>query len=286
MTTIDLLERVRHFWNNNALFTGESRFVEGSREYFVEHEKVVIEDCFAAHIDDLYFDNLQGKKVLDVGCGPGFWVRQFCSRGIETYAVDLTPKAVELTKKSLSYWGYKASVEVGNAECLPFPEHTFDHVNCQGVIHHTPDPEKCLAEFFRVLKPSGTICFSVYFKTFPLRHKSLYRSLRSMSRMITIGLKGRGRESIIASSTSPDDLVRMYDGRTNPLGKAYTRSEILRMASPYFEIEKVHRHFFPLRALPFKVPRILHGFLHRHFGLLIVLRGRKLNEESGFQDAR
>lgn len=269
------IDEVRSFWDRNPLFTGEAGSAEASREFFLEHEKIVIEDCFSGRIEDFYFEGVKGKKVLDVGCGPGFWVREFCRRGAETSAVDLTPKAVELTRKSLECFGYQASVQVGNAESLPFADQTFDHVNCQGVIHHTPDTSKCVEEFFRVLKPGGTVCFSVYYRNLLLRSGALFSIVRTLAGIFPVGLRGRGRENMVGLAASPEELVRMYDGRDNPIGKAFTRREVLKMAAPYFETEMTTRHFFPMRAVPIRLPKSVHRLLHRHFGLMIVFRGKK-----------
>ena len=54
--------------------------------------------------------------------------------------------------------------------------------------------------------------------------------------MVRIGLKGRGREGPITNAASAEELVRMYDGKDNPLGKAFTKKEIIEMASSYFNI--------------------------------------------------
>lgn len=45
------LSQVQEFWENNPLWTGESKFEAGSESFFEEHRKVYIEDCFAGHFD-------------------------------------------------------------------------------------------------------------------------------------------------------------------------------------------------------------------------------------------
>jgi hypothetical protein len=90
-----------------------------------------------------------------------------------------------------------------------------------------------------------------------------------------IGLKGRGREQLLASG-NPDEIVRMYDGIENPIGKSYTYGRILRMAEKAgFAVLRKDFYFFPKRALPFSIPRSVHRFLSRHFGLMIILICRK-----------
>ena len=57
-----------------------------------------------------------------------------------------------------------------NFENLHFENETFDHVNCQGVVHHTPNTQKAINEIFRVLKRGGKASISVYYKNFLLRN--------------------------------------------------------------------------------------------------------------------
>ena len=68
------IEDVRNFWNSNPLFTGESHHAVGSHEYFEEHRRTVIQDCLAGQFDDRLLPPSDCRdKVLDLGCGPGFW---------------------------------------------------------------------------------------------------------------------------------------------------------------------------------------------------------------------
>jgi SAM-dependent methyltransferase len=270
------LQDVHDFWNTTPLFTGEGTNPPGSRQWFEEHESVYIKDCFAGHAPDPIFTRgfARNSALLDVGCGPGFWVRYFLRNGYANLqACDLTPRSVELARRSLDIFGLQAEIKVGNAESLPYADQSFDHVNCQGVIHHTPDPAACIAEFHRVLRPGGSVCLSVYHRNFLLRNTWLLKPL-TWAASPFVGLKGRGREKMLASG-DPDEIVRLYDGQKNPLGKAFTRSELGAMVGKHFRIEEFGFFFFPARALPIRIPRALHGMLHRRFGFMIIVRGTK-----------
>lgn len=270
------IEHVRRFWTENPLFTGEGAAQPGSRAWFEEHEAVYLRDCFAGRPPSVFTDGVAPEaRVLDVGCGPGFWVRYFARRRFSISACDLTQSAVDLTKKSLTLFDLKADVEVGNAESLPYADAAFDHVNCQGVIHHTPAPQNAVKEFARVLKPGGTACVSVYHRNMLLRQPWL---LRLVSRIFGpfVGLEGRGRESLLSSGDA-GEIVRMYDGRENPIGHAYTEAEFRRLLGESFAIEHVEWFYFPARALPLRIPQSMHRWLSRHFGLMIIAVGRKRN---------
>jgi len=162
-----------------------------------------------------------------------------------------------------------------NAEAMSFPDATFGHVNCQGVIHHTPDTEGCIREIARVLRPNGTASISVYYRNVLL---SLWPWISWIGRSIArLGgkLRGRGREEIFLLS-DVDELVRTFDGKHNPIGKCYSRRQFLEMLQPYFHVKELFLHFFPARALPFPLPRLLHSRLDGRLGFLIYANVMKL----------
>ena len=166
------IKDVESFWNSNPLFVGESEFDPGSQEYFVKHTQVYVDDCFAGRFDSAVIPySLIGKHVLDLGCGPGFWIEQIAKHFPRTIVgADLTDNALELSKKRSEMLGItNVTFAKANAEDLCFENATFDHVNCQGVIHHTPDTERAFKEISRVLKPGGSFSVSVYYKNIFLR---------------------------------------------------------------------------------------------------------------------
>jgi SAM-dependent methyltransferase len=270
------IEEVRRYWSEHPLFSGEGRQPLGSRQWFEEADRTILDDCFAGQGPEPIYTRGLGPEaaILDVGCGHGFWVRYFRRLGFANVsACDLTPTAVRLTRASLGLYGLDsaAGVRMGNAEQLPFADSTFDHVNCQGVIHHTPNTEKCLMEFSRVLKPGGTVCVSVYYKNYLLRHPALLKAVVFLLKGV-VKLPGLGRHQLLASA-DPDEIVRQYDGRDNPIGRSFTKPEFLGMIGRHFDVVQTRRHYFPARALPLRIPGPLHRWLHNNHGLMIVARG-------------
>lgn len=262
---------VKDFWENNPLWTGESSYESGSKEFFEEHKNTVIKDCLAGEFDKRILPKDENKRrILDLGCGPGFWTLEFLQRGcVNVVAADLTENALELTRKRLSIYGFHATLCLQNAESMSFPDGDFSHVNCQGVIHHTPNTEICVKEIARVLDMNGTACISVYYKNIFLQSWPLLKyPIQFLVWLFGGGLKGRGREKIFFGD-DVNEIVRIYDGNENPIGKAYSKSEFRTMLQPYFEIEQFFLHFFPARALPFKLPDSIHRFLDRYFGFMI-----------------
>ncbi len=267
MPTID---DVKGFWEENPLWTGESKYKVASKEFFIEHDKVCIEDCQAGKFDLRAIPEEKNRdRVLDLGCGIGFWTVQLSKRGCTNItAADLTEKAIKIAKLRCEIFGIEAEFYQQNAEKMTFENNSFSHVNCQGVIHHTPDTRSCITEISRVLRKGGTANISVYYKNIFLRLWPFIGFLGVIMKKAGFRLKGRGRDSIYAEENI-EEIVRLYDGSDNPIGKAYSKTEFISMLSPYFIINETYLHFFPSRTLPFKLPTFVKRFLDKYTGFMI-----------------
>ena len=226
MTTQD---EVRRWWTNNPMtydWRGEIPHESGSPEHLAEVERRFLgEAWFAQRPGERPFsaliplDELRGKDVLEIGCGTGVHTKLLAQSGAHVAAVDLTPTAVALTSRRLELAGLSADVREADAESLPFADASFDFVWSWGVIHHSSDTDRVIAEIARVLRPGGSLAFMVYHRTsitFWLNYV-LYRGvLRG----------GLLRES-------PDELAnRWSDG---VLARHYTRQTLTDSLRPWFE---------------------------------------------------
>lgn len=93
-----------------------------------------------------------GQKLLDVGCGSGFYTIQFRDAGNEVVAVDLTSEGVQATRQ-LGIPSLLANVEQG----LPFEGDSFDTVTFIEVIEHLLRPDLALKSIHTVLKPGAQL---------------------------------------------------------------------------------------------------------------------------------
>ena len=277
-SAIPTIDDVKNFWETNPLFDGESKYRLGTPDFFEEHRKVFLDDYFAHSFQkNLFIPNLPpDSKILDLGCGVGFWTIELLLRGDfkNMWAADLTPKAIEITRRRMEYYKLKADLAVQNAEHMTYPDGFFNHVNCQGVIHHTPNPENAIKEISRILARGGTAYISVYYKNIFVRNWEKISALGKLLAKANIGLKGRGREGMLCKDT-PEELVKAYDGEDNPVAWCYTKDEILQLVRKFFEVEKIFLHYFPSRIFPIQLPHALHRFLSLNTGFLIHLNLRK-----------
>ncbi len=111
--------------------------------------------------------HLDGKLVLDAGCGMGRYLRIAAltpSRGI--VGMDLS-RAVEAARE-LTAGLPRVSLVRGDLLRLPFPAESFDIIYSLGVLDHTPDPRGAFLGLARLLKPGGRIVVWVYKRERPI----------------------------------------------------------------------------------------------------------------------
>lgn len=103
-----------------------------------------------------------GKACLDAGCGGGRNAIAMARLGAaRVHGVDLGGAGIEDARKRSAQMPI-VTFDEGSIEDLPFADDSFDVVWCAGVLMHTGDPERALAELARVMRPGGLIYLLVY----------------------------------------------------------------------------------------------------------------------------
>ena len=103
---------------------------------------------------------LQGKWMLDAGCGAGRFADVAINTGAEVVAVDLS-NAIDATGENLSNLENLHLIQA-DLFYLPFKTETFDFIYSIGVIQHTPEPKKLFELLPNYLKHGGQICLTFY----------------------------------------------------------------------------------------------------------------------------
>jgi len=153
-------QSVYEFWNRASC--GEELYLADiSRESYEAHARLryTLEPEI---VEFAGFDSVRGQAVLEIGVGLGADHARFAANGAELWGVDLTDRAVEHTRRRLQTFGLTSRLSVADAEHLPFAEASFDVVYSWGVLHHSPDTARCIAEVARVLRPGGTARIMIY----------------------------------------------------------------------------------------------------------------------------
>jgi SAM-dependent methyltransferase len=208
------MAEVRQYWNQQSCDTQVAQGARFSRKYFEEIEAFRYFDQPFIHAF-AQFSRYHGRRVLEVGFGAGTDFIQWLRAGAVASGIDLTPEALANLTHRIEVYGLPRPerILVADAENLPFASDSFDLGYSFGVLHHSPDTEKAVAELVRVVRPGGEVKIMVY-----NRH-SIYVLNRWVKKAL---LRGRPWKS----------LRWVVWNHIESIGtKAYTRGELVRMLS-------------------------------------------------------
>jgi SAM-dependent methyltransferase len=130
------------------------------------HERVTVprqpeawaDDAQAAVARHLFADSeVQGKDILDFGCGVGRVAKQLARRGAVVHAVDVSPRMVEYCREFCRGAG-EVRCYLCDGYTVPLPDRSMDGGYSFYVFQHMPDEEmirSVLNDIHRVLKPGG-----------------------------------------------------------------------------------------------------------------------------------
>ena len=109
-----------------------------------------------------------GNRILDFGCGPGFFTREFAKRVGENgqvFSVDLQEEMLNILRGKMESEGLLPRIRTHRCEpdSLNLPvdlNGTFDAAFTIFVVHEVPDPIKLFREIAQLLKPGGTLFYT------------------------------------------------------------------------------------------------------------------------------
>jgi SAM-dependent methyltransferase len=159
------IETVKAYWDSRPCNIRHSRLPAGTREYFdeVEARKYRVEP----HIPGFaQFERWSGKRVLEVGCGIGTDTINFARAGAMVTAVDVSAESLALARKRAEVFGLKDRIRFFCADAerlsLAVAPEPYDLVYSFGVLHHTPNPARAVAEIRRFMSAASEFRMMVY----------------------------------------------------------------------------------------------------------------------------
>ena len=259
------IQKVKEYWDARPCNLRHSQAPVGTRQYFdeVEARKHLVE----AHIPAFaQFERWKGKRVLEIGCGMGTASMCFARAGAQVTAVDVSSKSLQLAEERAAVYGFqdRISFHQGNAEALSevVAPAAYDLIYSFGVIHHTPHPERVIAQIRQhFVKPGTTLKLMVY-------HRYSWKVL-----------------GILAADgfrfwKLDESIARHSEAQTGcPITYSYGRKDLARLIGPGFKVQEMRvDHIFPYRIPDYVqyryvkewyfryLPAPVFRSLERHFG--------------------
>jgi len=138
----------------SALYAGDYYAYQDSfsRSRWKEIVKSLL--CFRIGTRDPQFES--PGRILDLGCGTGWFLREMRDKGWDAYGVEINSAAAELgrTKAGLN-------ILAGTLQQAGFPPDSFDYVRANHSFEHISCPGVTLDEIYRILRPRGKVLIGV-----------------------------------------------------------------------------------------------------------------------------
>lgn len=99
----------------------------------------------------------KGMRVLEIGCGTGYFTKELAKTDANIIAIDISPDLLEAARSIVA--AQNVTFEVMNAYAMTYEDASFDVVVGSSVLHHL-EVDEALSEFYRVLKPGGRVVFT------------------------------------------------------------------------------------------------------------------------------
>lgn len=134
-------------------------------KYAKDYGKVVLDNVYNAQLErpshQAMLPELQGKSVLDLGCGPGVYAQYLTERGAQVTSIDVSQDMVDIVKNKLgdSVNAYRQDLSLG----LPQEsDGQYDLVISPLAVHYLEDLTPLFSDIKRVLKKDGIFLFSTH----------------------------------------------------------------------------------------------------------------------------
>ncbi|MES9990433.1 MAG: bifunctional 2-polyprenyl-6-hydroxyphenol methylase/3-demethylubiquinol 3-O-methyltransferase UbiG [Candidatus Thiodiazotropha sp.] len=107
------------------------------------------------------FTSLEGRQVLDVGCGGGILSESMAALGAQVTGIDMGEAPLQVARLHLLESGLEINYERIPVERLAQEQpESFDLITCMEMLEHVPDPTSVVTACARLVKPGGKLFFS------------------------------------------------------------------------------------------------------------------------------
>ena len=216
-----LKARVREHWDREPCGTRGLDDAAGddarARQARAEEERYAVD----AHIPGFArFAEAAGLRVLEIGVGAGTDFVQWLRNGAKATGVDLSPNSLAECRARVIAEGHPdVSLQVADAEHLPFEDASFDLVYSYGVLHHSPNTAAAIREVLRVLRSGGEAHLMIY-------------QVPSWTGLMLWAVHGAAR---LRPWISPRHAI--YEHLESPGTKAYTLAEARALMQGFEDVE-------------------------------------------------
>lgn len=138
------MDDIIHQWDNAAAVYADNQ----EKSEFANSNKAVIEERF---------QRLNGERVLDLGCGYGWFTDYFARIGAHPTGIDGSQKMLEIAREKYDAEFILADIE----KMLPFADEIFDIVFSNQVLMDIENADHVISECVRVLKRNGIFYFGI-----------------------------------------------------------------------------------------------------------------------------
>ncbi len=228
------VERVAAYWNAQPCNSRHSPQPPGSRAYFdeIEARRYFVQPHIPRFAE---FERWTGKRVLEIGCGIGTDTISFARAGAHVTAVDLSAQSLAVARQRAEVYGLQDRIRFHQADAETLsavvPPAAYDLVYSFGVLHHTPHPERAVAEIRRhYLGGQSVFKLMVY-------HRHSYKVLWILLKY------GRG------AFWRLNELIAQHsEARAGcPITYTYSRSSVQRLLADFHIARLDVDHIFPWR---------------------------------------
>lgn len=173
--------------------------------------------------------SLQGKKVIDVGCGGGILAESMAAQGAEVTGIDLAQKSLTVARLHSLETGIKVDYKrIAAEEMAALEPEQYDLVTCMEMLEHVPDPGSIIRACSQLVKPGGRVIFS----TLNRNPKSFLFAIVGAEYVLQLVPKGthsyanfiKPSELVNSARRSGLQLLELKGLEYNPMSKVYSLS--------------------------------------------------------------